>query len=85
MSLPIGGGVNLLVKAGRATITSGTATVTFPAAFPTACIGVYSSTKMGGTAPDKVNLTANPTTTGFSVESDDSTNSQTFFWLAVGY
>jgi hypothetical protein len=84
-SFPIGGGVNLLVKAGRATISGGTATVTFPAAFPTACIGVYMSTTQGGGAPDTVNLTSTPTTSGFSLESSDSGNNQTAMWLAVGY
>lgn len=84
-SIPIGGGVNLLVKAGRATISGGSATITFPSAFPTACIGVYNASTRGGSGEDSVNLTGNPTTTGFSVASNDGANNQTYFWLAVGY
>jgi hypothetical protein len=84
-SIPIGSGVNLLVKAGRATISGGSATITFSSAFPTACIGVYNASTRGGSGEDAVNLTGNPTTTGFSVGSNDSTNNQTYFWLAVGY
>lgn len=85
VTIPITGGVNFIMKGGKATITGGGPTsVTFPVAFPSACIGVYIGPRYGGTGLDTIALGGAPTASGFSLESSDSGNNQDVYWQAVG-
>lgn len=86
VSIPISGGVNFLMKGGKATITGGGPTsVTFPVAFPSACIGVYIGPRYGGASIDSIALGGAPTASGFTLESTDSGNNADVYWQAVGF
>jgi hypothetical protein len=75
----------LILNWGTGSTTTGTGSVTFSKAFPTACYGVF-LTETGSAAATQNNLIASsaPTTTGSSVYSAAAA-SLTFFYLAIGH
>lgn len=74
----------LIMKWGTGSTTLGSGTVTFGAAFPTACHNVQ-LTINGGTVPSTLNplFTATVNAAGFDVRGDAG-QSLTFYWLAIG-
>lgn len=78
----------LIVQWGRtgAIATDTAATVTFPTAFPSTCAAVFTtanSTTIDAGGAYHVSAAGNVTTTNFVLTNDSQTNS--FFWLAIGY
>ena len=76
----------LVMQWGTATAGANTATtVTFPIAFPSACVNVQISTISSSTSDNYLNkVNANATTTDFAIR--NSQNSVwSIYWLAIGY
>jgi hypothetical protein len=75
----------LIMKWGQAATTLGSGSVSFAAAFPTACHCVQ-LTVNGGAAPSTFNLifTGTVNTSGFAVWGD-AAQSLGFYWLAIGH
>jgi hypothetical protein len=73
----------LILQWGRGTTASGTASVTFPVAFPSACFAVVPGWNMGSNQSASAIEASTPTTTGFSVFSSP-TYAFDFFWIALG-
>ena len=85
VSIPISGGVSFLLKGGKATITGGSVSVSFPVAFPSACIGVYIGPRYGGASIDSIALGGAVSASGFTLESTDSGNNADVYWMAAGF
>ena len=75
----------LILNWGTGSTTTGTGSVTFSKAFPTACLGVF-LTESGSAAATQNNLIAStaPTTTACNVYSAAAA-SLTFYYLALGH
>lgn len=74
----------LILQWGSVTQSSGTASVTFPLAFPSACKSVTTSMVQPSIGNDYAVTVSTPTTTGFSVYSNVSYNA-VVPWIAIGY
>lgn len=82
----------LIMQWGFSTCPSSSGSVTYPIAFPTACLNIQvsslsNSTDTGGLSALAAVRTTTITTTGFDLTTppDSSTNSKGFYWFAIGY
>jgi hypothetical protein len=75
----------LILNWGTGTTTTGTGSVTFSKAFPTACLGVFlTATGSGAATVDALMASSAPTVTGSAVYSAAAA-SVPFFYLAIGH
>jgi len=75
----------IIIQAGAASVTAGSYTdVTFPIAFPTACMSVIANPGLAGSAQSQYSGAGNVTLTGFQIAMNQGTG-VTNRWFAMGY